>query len=87
MKLKRMSNINRKYPKYDVICEGKISVAQEPDHLELCVVPKKTVTPYHQTFECKINFYQHRMEFIRTVTTIINCSVSICVLLKVFKVI
>lgn len=42
---------------------------------------------YINSFEYKLISYSRRMELIRTITTLINCAVSIYVLLKVFKVI
>lgn len=56
------------------------SVSKKSDYLELGVIPSSSL-------ERRITNYESRMALVRTVTTVINCIVSLCVLLKVFKVI
>lgn len=63
--------------------------------LEKCVLPPPCIyrsplfnyNPDIRPTEEKIAEYQHRMELIRTIATSINVIATICVLLKVFKVI
>lgn len=44
-------------------------------------------TPSKPVIEKKITNWQHRMELIRTLVNVINVAISVCVLLRVFKVI
>jgi hypothetical protein len=53
---------------------------RKPADLELGVIPRSTLEKFSKTHE-------HRMALIRTIATSINVIATMCVLLRVFKVI